>query len=369
MSSKIKPTKPKVVKKSKMQLLMDEFDFDDKLITLTKPIKKAKKFTKYYDQIPHIANYNFMEDLLFMPESKKTKNKYLVVCLDLATNLFDCEPVKNKDSSTVLTATKLMFKRGDYIKKPYASIRTDNGGEFKHEFHDYMYENSILHTFCLPARHSQMAPVDNLCRTLGKFFNLYMNKIELQTKKVYTDWDDIVDVLRTKLNKIREKKTENPRLQYIEPPDTTYDPLYKVGDLVYHQLDTPQNALGHSISGKFREGDYRFDKFPRKVIKVLVYSGHVPYRYMLDNIPQCSYTEAQLKAVDEIQDDAPPTEEMFIFQSFKGKRTVNKQIQYQVKWKKDKNLTWELKTNLIEDGLQDEINEFEESLKKKKSKK
>ena len=85
-----------------------------------------------------------------------------------------------------------MYKR-PYIKKPYASIRTDSGNEFKGVFQKYLYDESILHT--VPenlAVTNNLANVESLNRQLGRIFNGYMNKKEEETGKVYRRMDNIL---------------------------------------------------------------------------------------------------------------------------------------------------------------------------------
>jgi hypothetical protein len=52
------------------------------------------------------------------------------------------------------------------------------------------------------------------------------------------------------------------------------------------------------------------------------------------------------------------------------KKTIKRKIYYQIWWSGylKKHATWELKSNLIEDGLQNRITEFEDQLKLKKKK-
>ena len=70
-----------------------------------------------------------MADLLFLPQTD-SGYRYLLVMVDLANDEFDIEEMRNKESATVLKAMKNIFRRG-ILKKPYASIRTDAGSEFK----------------------------------------------------------------------------------------------------------------------------------------------------------------------------------------------------------------------------------------------
>jgi hypothetical protein len=78
--------------------------------TYSKPVKIKKQFSKTKENIPLIQDYNFMADLLELPETKKGF-KYLLVVVDLATDEFDIEPMTNNKSLTVVDAMKRIFKR------------------------------------------------------------------------------------------------------------------------------------------------------------------------------------------------------------------------------------------------------------------
>ena len=61
-----------------------------------------------------------MADLLQLPEASQ-KNKYCLVVVDIATNKFDLEPLKNKESKTTLNAFKKIFKR-KILTRPKVSL-------------------------------------------------------------------------------------------------------------------------------------------------------------------------------------------------------------------------------------------------------
>ena len=277
---------------SKLQELKNKLKIDE---TLTKaPTKVKRKYNKVKDVIPHKEDFNFQADLLFLPTTKKGY-KYLLNCVDLATDEFDTEPLKDKEPKSVLNALKTMFKR-KHLNKPYASMRTDAGNEFKGVFHKYMIDEKILHKVSLPGRHTQTANIESLNRTIGKLLNGYMNSKEEKTGKPYKEWTDVLSIIREDLNKIRKKKI-NPKYDY-PTFNPTKKPKYNVGDMVYRMLDEPRNTLNQKQIGKFREGDYRYDPVPRKIAEVLYYPGDVPYRYMLKDIKGASYAEWQLKKSD-----------------------------------------------------------------------
>ena len=82
------------------------------------------------------------------------------------------------------------------------------------------------------------------------------------------------------------------------------------------------------------------------------------YRYVLNGRPNVSYTKEELKP-------AGTTEEYHEVKTIWDKKKVKNKTYYKVWWfkKTKKESTWELKTNLLEDGLDDFIKEYEDSLK------
>lgn len=334
--------------------LIDKLGLDQ---TYTKPVKNIK-YDNVKNNIPRLKHLNYMSDLLFLPTSKEGY-KYLLTVVDLATDLFDLEPIKNKESTTVLQAFKKMFDR-DYIKQPEYSVRTDGGSEFKSVFKKYLYDNSILHRVSEPYRHQQLSNVENLNRQLGRIFNLYMNKMELQTGDVYREWPDIIDVVRTELNKIRKKTERNPFKSFYEPIDANVllkEPKYKVGDLVYRKSEIPLNTFQKKQNTlKFREGDYRYDLQARKITKVLYYPKNI--RYLLSNLDHVSYTENELLPAKE-------KEEQYEVERVIEKKIDKGKVYYLIKWKNynSSENTWESRDELIK-TIPDLINEYEEKNKK-----
>jgi hypothetical protein len=301
--------------------------------TYTKPPKIKKEFSKVKDNIPLKADFNFMADILELPQTKKGF-QYLLVVVDLATDEFDIEQLKTKESKTVLKAMLKMFKR-KHIKKPYASIRTDGGPEFQDEFAKYCYENSILHKVGISGRHQQMANVERLNRELGRLFNGYMNAVEEETGRTFREWVEIVPKVREMLNEYRKKPEGDPFTDIYEAPDVSIQPKYKEGDIVYRISEKPLDALGRKQpTQNFRAGDYRWDITPRKIVKVVRYSGKVPIRYILENLSNVAYAENELKPAKE-------KEAMYQVQSVKAKRTVNGVKELLIKWKGYKKPTWE----------------------------
>lgn len=316
--------------------------------TYTKALKKPI-FDKVKQNTFPKGGYNYMADVLFLPETKEGY-KYLLTMVDLWSDEFDMEPLKTKEPTEVLKAMETIFKR-KYLKRPKASIRTDNGSEFKGVFHKWLFENDILHREAEPYRHQQLANVEQLNYIIGRLLNGYMNNKEETTGKVYKEWLPPLNIIRKDLNKVREKPDGDPFT--FNPTLTDKIPKYNVGDLVYHKVERPMNALGHYQStANFRVGDYRFDiKNPRKIIKVLPYPNNI--RYILNGMNHVSYTEAELKP-------AAQKEETYTVKKIIDKKIIKKVVYYLIWWKGylKKNATWEKETELIKDGLKPMIDEY-----------
>lgn len=337
---------------SKFDTLLTELQIDE---TFTKPPKKQKVFNKVKDNVPPIAEYNYMSDLLELPTTKKGF-KWCLVVVDLANNEFDIEPLKNKESKTTLQGLKNIFKRG-ILKKPYMSLTTDGGTEFKSVFNKYLNDNDINHKTTSPYRHKQIGNVESLNKQLGRLFNGYMNKVERETGRVYNEWTDIINTVRTELNKIRTIKLPS-NIFKIEPPifNLNANAKYNVGDVVYYKLDYPENALGVKQStAQFRVGDFRFSTIPKKVVMVFMYPGSPTFRYMLEGISNVSYSDTELLPSQD-------KETKFAVKKIIGKKKIKNKMYYLIWWKgyKKEEATWEGKQELLADGLENYIKAYEE---------
>ena len=274
-----------------MKAILKKFNINEKL---TKPRLKQKKFNEIQYNVPMIEDYNMMADLLHLPTTYEGY-KYLLVVVDLATKEFDIQPMKDTNSKSTVNAIEKMFKR-PYIKMPHSSIQVDGGAEFNKFFTQWCRSNDILLKRTIPYRHKQNSMVESLNRQLGRIFTGYMNAVERETGETYREWDDILDDVRKELNKFRKRKMPENVSDYSYPFfDQTYISRFKVGDYVHYKLDYPQDALGKKQpTPNFREGDYRYSHEPVKIVQVIQMNTEPYYRYMLEGIPNASYSEYDL---------------------------------------------------------------------------
>lgn len=314
---------------------------------------KQKVFNKIKTNIPMKEDLNFMADLLYLPETKE-KYKYLLVVVDIASNEFDIEPLKTKESKDVAQAFKTMMKR-NHLNYP-TIIRTDPGTEFRDKFDKMLNENGVLHKLSLPKRHKQMSNVESLNKTLARLFNGYMNQKEKKTGKVYKEWTDILDKVRTELNEIRKIEITKDVSEYDTPFfNPSKDSKFKVGDMVHEKLDYPENMLGKKQpTENFRIGDVKYSMVPKKIEKVIYMLDEPYYRYMLSGIKNASYSEYELIK-------SRFKEERYKVKDLINRRTTGKKIEYLVWWLgyKKSDSTWEPRANLIRDGFKDYIDRYE----------
>lgn len=322
--------------------------------TFTRVKSKSEGNNRILNNIRHEANYNAMVDLLMLPQTKKGY-RYLFVMVDMYTTYFDCEPMKGKTAKDTLAALKAIMNRNVYIGIPMA-IQTDSGSEFKGEFTSYLFRNNILHSVTLPGRHKQMSFVESLNRQLGRLLNGYMNMEEEKRGVEYSEWTEILPKVIELLNKHKVKTKGDiftEAYKEFEGPDKP--PTFKAGDLVHQRLDRPENALGHrQNTEKFREGDYRYSREPKRIVKVLLMNDKPYYRYMLNGITNVSYTASELMKSQQ-------TAETQVVKQIIGKKSMKGKIYYLVWWRGElkKQASWEPRTNLIEDGLKSMLTAYD----------
>jgi hypothetical protein len=294
---------------SKLKNILTALNIDEKK---SHKFYKETEFNHIKNNVPLVKNYNMMADILFLPTAK-LGYKYLFVICDLASGGFDIEPIKDKESDTVLKAMKKCFTR-EYVKKPYASIKTDGGQEFQGVFHRYLYNESILHTVSLPDRHKSMSMVESLNRQLARLINGYLNTHEKEKNKTFKNWLPAIPVIRTELNAYRKKKTytreEITQVPYLpfsssngkviqekgkKPYFGEQQPKFKVGDKVFYKLEVPHTSLYQKQpTTNYREGDTRVSKHSKKIVDIFYYSDQPIYRYKLEGMDNVTYSEKEL---------------------------------------------------------------------------
>ena len=241
-------------------------------------------------------------DLLFLPQDGPYK--YALVAVDLATRACDAEPLRGKTAKEVLEAFKKMYLRGP-LTIPQR-LELDGGSEFKAEVGRFFRDRGVFVRTSVPGRHTQQAMVENLNRILGVAIFKRQIAEELATGEQSTAW--VKDLPRF-IGLINEKLRREPPPP-IDPAAKSYTGtkskyLLPEGQLVRVRLDRPQSVLGEKLSGPFRAHDIKWDTKPRAIVQTLIYPGQL-VRYIVDGIPNASYSASQLQAVDARESPSIP---------------------------------------------------------------
>ena len=292
----IKPYRPRKKQETLVQKLM------------TKPIKEEPP------EMPHFSrhlkkNYIHQVDLLYLPSEKASK--YALTVIDIASRLVDAEPIRKRDSYSVMKAIEKIYARN--ILDIPNEIQTDNGSEFKGNFESWLNTNNIKHRTALTNRHRQQALVEKANSRIAKPLFARMLEEELQTGKISKKWlEDLPKVVATlnknvkpvkkqsdiptcyKGKKILDKRTN--KYKYVTEGDCD---LLEQGTKVRRILDYPIDHLNSKRLGfGFRETDVRWDKNVSTISHILI-KPYQPPMYILDDNDNVAYTKKQLQVVDD----------------------------------------------------------------------
>ena len=356
-----------------MPKIKKDLTFVDKL--LTKPRRDKKNLT-HYPTTQYEKDFIHQIDILFMPYDEHNKERYALVCIDMSSRLIDAEPLKNKDSSSVVSGLKQIYKR-KILNKPN-QIDTDAGSEFKGVFHKYLMSNNIKHKVALPNRHSQVALAENANKRIAKPLFKRMLEEEILTGESSISWkDDLYDIVKeinkkTIIRNKKKKKSANVN-EFMCNGDACN--LLDIGAKVRHILDYPINFINKKRTGSlFRETDIRWSPDVHIITNILIKSNQPPL-YVIDNNENVAYTKNHLQLIDANEKmpikssirkiKTTRGKDVYIIDKIVGKRKHKNKIEYLIKWKgfDDSDNTYESRKQLIEDNQKQIIDDYESSQK------
>ena len=273
-------------------------------------MKVSKKDNK--SEMPHTdvrtQDAVHQADLLFLPSDNGYK--YALVVVDLSSRLFDAEPIKNKNSGSVLKAFKKIYSRK--ILNVPKRLEVDAGNEFMGDVKKYFQENKATIRIAKVGRHRQQALVERKNQLLSVMIFERQLEQELITGETDRKW---VSDLPTYVKLLNEKTKKNWK---IKDPNNYGDPvcggesckLLNEGTTVRVALDNPMDIpTRKTLPGKFRSTDIRWDPKPRIIRRTVIYPEKPPM-YLLDgnsgpdNVDfSAAYTKNQLFVIpkDEIK--------------------------------------------------------------------
>lgn len=236
-------------------------------------------------------------DLLTMPNDGGYK--YILVVADAGSRYVDGEPIKNKESKTVLLAFKTIYER-KYLKGlPTTMLQVDSGSEFKGVVAQHFKDNNIIVKVAKAGRHRQVALVEAYNGVIAKALFNAMYAKEIETNKTNKNWvDNLPKVIKLINKNVQKKQKKFRKLRKLDKsPSCDGDSckLLEIGTKVHAILDEPREYIGNKkLIGKFRATDMRFDPIERKVEQIILRPNNPPM-YKVSGIKHVAYTKNQLQ--------------------------------------------------------------------------
>jgi hypothetical protein len=342
----------------KLEVIKDKNE-NSTLLNLTKiPPKEPRKHTPH----THVGKANVANqcDILYLPNDGGYK--YLLVVVDIGTKKCDVEPLKVRDAGTVKTALKAIYAR-KIIKQPLR-LEVDGGTEFRGEFQKHF--SKILNIITKVANRSrQQSVVESKNGQIGEVLNTAMLADEMANDATSKKW---VYLLKPMVKLLNKEYAVEPKMTDIEAPVITNkftEDILDIGTKVRVQLDKPVNYVdGKPEVGKFRKGDIRWSKDVKTITRFFLRPNQVPL-YQVDDDARVAYSRFQLQLVadNEVMPISRDGAEAYA-QKITDKKTIKSKVYYTVLWE-DGSTSQEPRSQLIKDGLDNMIKEYEQSVKKK----
>jgi hypothetical protein len=342
----------------------------DNLITNLYKIPKKDNRSNMPHFQPIEAGYVIQADLLFMPDDNGYK--YALTVVDDGSRKIDLEPLKNKDSETVLKAFKEIFKRG-YVTRPKYKLEVDAGSEFKGKVKEYFEQYGVIIRVAQVGRSRQQALVERVNQTIATLLFKRQASQEVLTGEDSKEWIDDLSKIVPLYNKMIEKKKIKQPIDIIDKdPVATGDAvnLLAIGTKVRVALDHPiSTATDKRLHGRFRSSDVRWNPQIRTVKQYILKPAQVPL-YLLDGnfsrhkVEPVAYSKSQLQVVNK-NEIVPEGEKIirgnptnYVVEKIVGKKFENRKVMYKVKWLGFKDTTYEPRSTLIKQ-VPKMINEYE----------
>jgi len=321
------------------------------LNNLTRPPPKEPR-----NMMPHTTASKIFAveqaDLLHLPNDDGYR--YLLVVVDIASRLTDAEPLKNKESQTVMKALEKIYKR-NIIKRP-KRLEVDDGTEFKGAFAQH-FKKFLDLVVKVAGRHRQQSVVETKNGQLGTILNKRMLVEEINNDATSRSWVDIVPDVIKLMNKHLSQKVVEPNPDIPPRTNKFSADVLDLGTAVRIQLDNPIGYVeGDKLHGKFRVGDIRWTKEVHRITRIFLRPNQ-PVMYQVDNNNKVAYTKYQLQVVKE--DEVKPSsksQRKFYAQEIISKRKVKGKVYYKVLWE-DGDIT-EQDGNQVREELPDLLKDF-----------
>ncbi|XP_046561846.1 uncharacterized protein LOC124270833 isoform X1 [Haliotis rubra] len=263
--------------------------------TLHKPVKH--KFKRLKVRVNSI-NEMFDVDLTDLSRFSKENDgiRYLLVAIDILSRYAFVLPLTNKKPESVFKAFKEILNTSQPKK-----VRTDDGSEFKAEFHSFLKRKNITHTIA----HNENIKsnyVERFNRTLKSLITRYMT--HNNTKRYldvlpnlvnnynHTQHSSLPELSPAQVNKTNELKVwqhlyVKPFMNQLKNLHSRKKFKYKVGDIVRipylkrafsKELDLKWTQELFKVAQRFKRQEiplYKIKDFHDEIIKGIFYTGEL----------------------------------------------------------------------------------------------
>lgn len=286
---------PVNIKKARTAFNIDNDNIETKLLDTQKFSVKNNKATYKTFQ----AGY-CQADLQFWNQDQGYK--YLLVVVDIMTKRIDLEALKDKTQETIIKGMEEIFKRhyifdkdGDYIVYPNI-IMTDSGSEFGEKFIQWCTEKNIVKKTSRVARKQQTSVVEGYNYVISKILaiktTLEQSKAKKRNRLEQRQWVKHLKKLREVLN---DKEINEVMIKdFFKFSEKRPSSLLNIGDKVHVVLERPLDVQDNKLSGKFRIGDYRYEKTPRYIANRIYNLSGNPVRYVVTGINNATFSRNEL---------------------------------------------------------------------------
>lgn len=232
--------------------------------------------------------------------------KYMLIVVDVVSQNVDVEPMRTKEPHVVIRAFENIFNRKFLFPRDNNDIiypnviMTDDGSEFENKkFLDFCTQHKIHKKTAHSGRH-QIPYADAYSLLISKLLAIkttaeQSDRLKNTERITQRNWIKYLPQIREILNdKEVQEKTISEFFQFhkIYP-----NQILKIGDMVHVKLEKPRDVVDSKLSGKFRTGDYYWEKQPRKIINRIYNLSGNPLRYVVDGIDDATYARSELLKV------------------------------------------------------------------------
>ena len=271
---------------------------------LYRPKPKNIKFPHYNQDKP---NHTHQVDILYLSHDTvgKSKYKYVLSVIDIASRYKQAEPLKTKKAEETAIAIQKIYSRS-LLNFPQ-KIMCDKGHEFMGKFLSLMKENSVTVKRSLSKK--KVAFVERFNKTLAERLYTYQYDQEMKTGKTNREWverlPDVVEAINNEetrmigMKPIDAIKLESvPQPEYKEEEEEVFEELPLDSNVRY--LYKPGEAHNDN---RYRATDpiWSVDIYSIDEIRKI---ENQPYLYTLQNLdPERTFTREQLQVVPTDTDE------------------------------------------------------------------